>query len=134
MEGTGAQGMVCPICRVDLVMGERQGVEIDYCPKCRGVWLDRGELDTIVERAVAEAKATAAPVAFLPPEPAQAVWRRALPRSRRDTSRPATIAATTTAITTTIADVTAITTITTIGAAAARAFSAVCSTESDERA
>jgi Zn-finger nucleic acid-binding protein len=42
--------MKCPICSVDLVMSERQGVEVDYCPKCRGVWLDRGELDKIVER------------------------------------------------------------------------------------
>jgi Zn-finger nucleic acid-binding protein len=39
---------------VDLVMSERQGVEIDYCPKCRGVWLDRGELDKILERGAAE--------------------------------------------------------------------------------
>lgn len=43
-------GLLCPTCRVDLVMSERQGVEIDYCPKCRGVWLDRGELDKIIER------------------------------------------------------------------------------------
>lgn len=43
--------MKCPVCSVDLVMSERQGVEIDYCPRCRGVWLDRGELDKIVERA-----------------------------------------------------------------------------------
>lgn len=43
--------MKCPICvEADLVMTERQGVEIDYCPKCRGVWLDRGELDKIIER------------------------------------------------------------------------------------
>jgi Zn-finger nucleic acid-binding protein len=41
----------CPIDQAELVMAERQGVEIDYCPKCRGVWLDRGELDKIVERA-----------------------------------------------------------------------------------
>jgi Zn-finger nucleic acid-binding protein len=41
----------CPVCKEpDLVMAERQGVEIDYCPKCRGVWLDRGELDKIIER------------------------------------------------------------------------------------
>lgn len=45
-----AHGLACPACRVDLVMSERQGIEIDYCPKCRGVWLDRGELDKIVER------------------------------------------------------------------------------------
>lgn len=43
--------MQCPVCHVDLVMSDRQGVEIDYCPKCRGVWLDRGELDKIIERA-----------------------------------------------------------------------------------
>jgi len=43
--------MKCPVCSdSDLLMAERQGVEIDYCPGCRGVWLDRGELDKIVER------------------------------------------------------------------------------------
>ncbi len=43
--------MNCPVCKdVDLVMTDRQGVEIDYCPRCRGVWLDRGELDKIIER------------------------------------------------------------------------------------
>lgn len=43
--------MQCPVCSgVNLVMSDRQGVEIDYCPQCRGVWLDRGELDKIVER------------------------------------------------------------------------------------
>lgn len=43
--------MKCPVCTsVNLVMSERQGVEIDYCPECRGVWLDRGELDKILER------------------------------------------------------------------------------------
>ena len=42
--------MMCPVCgNVELKMAERQGVEIDYCPKCRGVWLDRGELDKIIE-------------------------------------------------------------------------------------
>ena len=44
--------MKCPVCKsVDLAMTERQGVEIDYCPTCRGVWLDRGELDKIIQRA-----------------------------------------------------------------------------------
>ena len=43
--------MSCPHCAVPLVMTDRQGVEIDYCPTCRGVWLDRGELDKIIERA-----------------------------------------------------------------------------------
>ncbi len=46
--------MKCPVCDVDLNMSERNGVEIDYCPKCRGVWLDRGELDKIIERSSAE--------------------------------------------------------------------------------
>ena len=43
--------MNCPQCNVSLSVSERQGVEIDYCPQCRGVWLDRGELDKILERA-----------------------------------------------------------------------------------
>jgi uncharacterized protein len=42
--------MKCPMCQEPLTMSERQGVEIDFCPKCRGVWLDRGELDKILER------------------------------------------------------------------------------------
>lgn len=42
--------MKCPIDNADLAMSERSGVEIDYCPQCRGVWLDRGELDKIIER------------------------------------------------------------------------------------
>ncbi len=43
--------MYCPVCReVTLVMADRQGIEVDYCPNCRGVWLDRGELDKIIER------------------------------------------------------------------------------------
>ena len=42
--------MQCPVCKSDLKMSERAGVEIDYCPACRGVWLDRGELDKIIER------------------------------------------------------------------------------------
>lgn len=42
--------MKCPIDQTELQMNERQGVEIDYCPMCRGIWLDRGELDKIIER------------------------------------------------------------------------------------
>ena len=42
--------MKCPVDGETLVMADRSGVEIDYCPKCRGVWLDRGELDKIIER------------------------------------------------------------------------------------
>ena len=51
------QGMLCPIDQSPLVMSERQGIEIDYCPTCRGVWLDRGELDKIIERSAAPAPA-----------------------------------------------------------------------------
>jgi Zn-finger nucleic acid-binding protein len=48
---TGGFTMKCPVCNtVNLVMSDRQGVEIDYCPECRGVWLDRGELDKIIAR------------------------------------------------------------------------------------
>ena len=47
--------MKCPTCKdINLVMTDRQGVEIDYCPECRGVWLDRGELDKIIERSSAD--------------------------------------------------------------------------------
>src|SRR5271166_3826364 len=44
--------MLCPRCAVTLSLGERQGIEIDYCPECRGVWLDSGELDKLVERSL----------------------------------------------------------------------------------
>lgn len=47
--------MKCPTCKeVNLVMTDRQGIEIDYCPECRGVWLDRGELDKIIERSTSQ--------------------------------------------------------------------------------
>jgi Zn-finger nucleic acid-binding protein len=51
--------MQCPIDGSQLVMTDRNGVEIDYCPQCRGVWLDRGELDKIIERSVLPAGAPA---------------------------------------------------------------------------
>lgn len=51
--------MKCPTCTdTALVMSDRQGVEIDYCPRCRGVWLDRGELDKLIERSATMAPAT----------------------------------------------------------------------------
>ncbi|WP_411339050.1 zf-TFIIB domain-containing protein [Sphingopyxis sp. J-6] len=62
---TDAQGLLCPTCRVNLTMSERQGIEIDYCPQCRGVWLDRGELDKIIERS--ETASAPAPRASAPP-------------------------------------------------------------------
>lgn len=53
--------MHCPVCpNTSLIMSERQGIEIDYCPNCRGVWLDRGELDKIIERS-AQQEAAAPP-------------------------------------------------------------------------
>ena len=42
--------MNCPVCNEQLLISDKQGIEIDYCPKCRGIWLDRGELEKIVER------------------------------------------------------------------------------------
>lgn len=51
--------MKCPTDNATLVMSERAGIEIDYCPECRGVWLDRGELDKILDRATADAPAPA---------------------------------------------------------------------------
>ena len=62
--------MRCPVDGETLVMADRSGVEIDYCPKCRGVWLDRGELDKIIDRSVGAPAPVAAPVAP-PPPPAQ---------------------------------------------------------------
>jgi Zn-finger nucleic acid-binding protein len=47
--------MLCPTCKTPLTMSERQGIEIDYCQNCRGGWLDRGELDKIIERSAGPA-------------------------------------------------------------------------------
>ena len=58
--------MNCPVCTIALVMSERQGVEIDYCPTCRGIWLDRGELDKIIERSVPAAAPEQRPPAAAP--------------------------------------------------------------------
>jgi len=55
-----AQAMACPVDGTALVMAERQGIELDYCPACRGVWLDRGELDKIVERGRGDSESWAA--------------------------------------------------------------------------
>ena len=66
------QGMACPNDGAPLVMSERQGIEIDYCPSCRGVWLDRGELDKIIERSGAESVP-----AYQPAAPAAHAHRQA---------------------------------------------------------
>src|ERR687886_706998 len=52
--------MQCPACHSELTMSERQGIEIDYCPQCRGIWLDRGELDKIIDRAASSEPAASA--------------------------------------------------------------------------
>ena len=69
---TRAQGMLCPVCRVDLVLADRQGVAIDYCPQCRGIWLDRGELDKIIEKNAAYEAAVRPPAGYPPQTPAPA--------------------------------------------------------------
>jgi Zn-finger nucleic acid-binding protein len=72
--------MKCPVCPdATLLMSERQGVEIDYCPSCRGVWLDRGELDKLIQLSGSQA-------AVAPQQPPQAVQRPAQPPAgyRRD--------------------------------------------------
>ena len=71
--------MNCPKCNIALSMTDRQGVEIDFCPQCRGVWLDRGELDKIIERSgLAAAPASARAVEAVPPP---------VPPPQRDTYR-----------------------------------------------
>jgi Zn-finger nucleic acid-binding protein len=65
--------MKCPVCpETNLVMADRQGVEIDYCPQCRGVWLDRGELDKLIDRSAQyenrRSPAAAAPQQQQPPQ------------------------------------------------------------------
>lgn len=69
----------CPRCGTVLTMAERAGVEIDYCPQCRGVWLDRGELDKIIERGEAAGvpappSAAPPPSAWTAPAPVQQGW------------------------------------------------------------
>jgi Zn-finger nucleic acid-binding protein len=76
--------MKCPVCVTpDLLMTDRQGIEIDYCPQCRGVWLDRGELDKIIERSARDvapaASATAPPV-----QPVQALQHPQAPQPYYD--------------------------------------------------
>lgn len=81
--------MQCPVDNETLVMADRGGVEIDYCPKCRGVWLDRGELDKIIERAAGGATApitqpTSRPAApVYQPEPQRPAPHGYAPEPRR---------------------------------------------------
>jgi len=91
--------MLCPNCQTQLTMTERQGIEIDYCPSCRGVWLDRGELDKIIERAAREFAAPsaapavpqahpAAPPQVAPPQPTP--QQQGYPANPMDVLRQAT--------------------------------------------
>lgn len=88
--------MQCPVDGTQLQMTERQGVEIDYCPKCRGVWLDRGELDKIIDRAAPAAPLTepappaartAAALQQMQPAPVQPFPARGEPRHDRREDR-----------------------------------------------
>jgi Zn-finger nucleic acid-binding protein len=78
--------MRCPVDNETLVMADRNGVEIDYCPKCRGVWLDRGELDKIIERGMGTAPEPAR--AQTPPQPSAyqqpPVYQQPPAQGRRD--------------------------------------------------
>ena len=77
--------MKCPVCPDStLAMTNREGIEIDYCPSCRGVWLDRGELDKIIDRSAAESSPAAAPSPARAPEPRYEEPRYAEPRYRGD--------------------------------------------------
>ena len=72
--------MQCPVCPDTLLaMTERQGIEIDYCPKCRGIWLDRGELDKLIERS-ADAQPASQPQPASPPQAPQQAYRQEAPR------------------------------------------------------
>ncbi|HEX8182587.1 MAG TPA: zf-TFIIB domain-containing protein [Candidatus Saccharimonadales bacterium] len=77
--------MKCPIDQTELNMTDRQGIEIDYCPQCRGVWLDRGELDKIIERSDASPAPTPPPSTRpYTPEPAQYEQQRHYEPSKPD--------------------------------------------------
>ena len=75
--------MKCPIDATPLVITDRSGVEIDYCPQCRGVWLDRGELDKIIERAAAYAAPPPPPAASTTPRSSDSYEERPQPRGKR---------------------------------------------------
>jgi len=66
---TEVAAMECPVCRVPLSISDRHRIEIDFCPQCRGVWLDRGELDKIIERSMPELAPASAPRGAPVPQP-----------------------------------------------------------------
>ena len=76
--------MRCPTDGETLVMADRAGVEIEYCPKCRGVWLDRGELDKIIERAAVAPVQQAPAAPAYQPEPGRPAYAQQAPRRHDD--------------------------------------------------
>jgi Zn-finger nucleic acid-binding protein len=75
--------MECPMCKtLELLMTDRQGIEIDYCPACRGVWLDRGELDKLIDRAAVESSAQSIAV-----QPAAVLTKAGTERRREERNR-----------------------------------------------
>jgi Zn-finger nucleic acid-binding protein len=81
--------MKCPVCDVTLSISSREGVEIDFCPQCRGVWLDRGELDKIIDRvATSQAPSPREQREQRPPEPSRYDQPRYDDRSHRHDDRP----------------------------------------------
>jgi Zn-finger nucleic acid-binding protein len=80
-------GMPCPVCNIPLAMSDRQGVEIDYCPQCRGVWLDRGELDKIIERSTRDLASAPPPPSRQPAAPdygqAYGHYKQGYPKRRK---------------------------------------------------
>jgi len=79
--------MKCPTDNATLVMSERHGIEIDYCPECRGVWLDRGELDKIIDRAGTQPSAPA-PQPYAEPRYAEPQYREPQYRDQSYGQRP----------------------------------------------
>ena len=79
--------MKCPIDETVLQMMDRQGIEIDYCPQCRGVWLDRGELDKLIELSMTEPPAPAPPPQAASPGPSYDSQRPAYPEQKYDDRR-----------------------------------------------
>ena len=80
--------MRCPTCDdVQLVISSREGIEIDHCPQCRGVWLDRGELDKIIDRAAPSVVGAASAAPAAPAQPRDDERRYEPPRDDRDRYR-----------------------------------------------
>ena len=80
--------MKWPVCQVELKIADRSGIEIDYCPNCRGVWLDRGELDKIIERHIQETSGRASYPSSPPPDTPREPYRERYSREEYDYDEP----------------------------------------------